>query len=292
VTRPCAERQWLSYANGEDLTTTPPVTREVRELLFRYEKHDDLAVAERALDAAEGQRRVHFTITSTHGQRVPGILTTPVDGAPYPLVVMQHGAGSHKDDVYIAQPAEYWAGTEGWAVLSTDAPYHGERALFASVYAWRDHAVQTVQDLMRALDYASTRPELDMNRVAYIGFSMGTILGVAFVALDQRIKTAVFTIGGSMSGTRLERFGGDDGNREQLRGVATLIDPAAYAPLVSPRPVLMINGRKDEVVPAEAGERLFAAFGEPKRIEWYDGGHFGMTGSQFKTMREFLREAM
>jgi cephalosporin-C deacetylase-like acetyl esterase len=131
-----------------------------------------------------------------------------------------------------------------------------------------------------------------MERVAYIGFSMGTILGVAFVALDERVKTAIFTIGGSMSGTRPERFGGDGVDRARLRKVAELIDPASYAPLVSPRPVLMINGLKDEVVPPEAGERLFAAFGEPKRIEWYDGGHYGMTGSHFKIMREFLRKTM
>ncbi|MEX2238439.1 MAG: dienelactone hydrolase family protein [Dehalococcoidia bacterium] len=280
------------------LDVRTPLSRETRELFFRYDKDLELNTVERPLEAPEGIGRTHFTISSTHDQRVPGILHTPDGPGPFPLVVMQHGAGSEKSAEYITRPAEYWALNEGWALLAIDAPRRGERAseafdrtrLWGMPYLWRDHAIQTAQDLMRALDYAETRAELDLGRVGYIGVSMGTILGVAFVALDQRVRTGVFTIGGSVTAARIAENAG--GRAADLEIVSDLIDCASYAPMVSPRPVLMINGLQDEVVPPAAGERLYAAFQEPKRIKWYTGGHFGMTGKEFKLIREFLRETL
>jgi dienelactone hydrolase len=273
-----------------------PLTQEVRQLFFAYDKGLPLEPVEKPLPAPEGHVRTHFEIQTTHDQRVPGILHTPTGSGPFPLLVMQHGAGSEKEAEYITKPAEYWAEREGWAVLAIDAPHHGERttvpfdrqALFQYPYRWRDHAVQAVQDLMRALDYAETRPELDNERVGYIGFSMGTILGVAFVALDQRIKAAVFAIGGSVTLTRLQQFSGQVGEEVEL--IAELVDSATYAPQIAPRPVLMINGRSDEVVSPETGQRLFDALQEPKRIEWFDGGHYDMRGKEFKLIRDFFTE--
>jgi dienelactone hydrolase len=275
---------------------TSPLTQEVRELFFAYDRGLPLDAVERPLPAPEGITRTHFEFTTTHDQRVPGILHTPSGTGPFPLLVMQHGAGSEKEAEYITKPAEYWAEREGWAVLAIDAPHHGERtqvpfdrqALFQYPYRWRDHAIQTAQDLMRALDYAATRPELDPKRLGYIGFSMGTILGVAFVALDQRIKAAVFNIGGSVTLTRLQQFSGQVGEDVEL--IAELVDSAAYAPLIAPRPVLMINGTKDEVVSPEVAQRLFDALNEPKRIEWFEGGHYDMRGKEFKLIRDFFAE--
>ena len=273
-----------------------PLTHELRELFFAYDKALPLEAVERPLEAPEGITRTHFEITTTHDQRVPGILHTPAGPGPFPLLVMQHGAGSEKEAEYITKPAEYWAERDCWAVIAIDAPHHGERTkvpfdrqeLFRYPYRWRDHAVQTAQDLMRAVDYAETRPELDTERIGYIGFSMGTILGVAFVALDQRIKAAVFNIGGSVTLARLQQFSGQGG--EDVALIAELVDSAAYAPLVAPRPVLMINGRQDEVVSPEVAQRLFDAFEEPKRIEWFDGGHYDMRGKEFKLIRDFFAE--
>ena len=273
-----------------------PISEQVRRLIFGYDKGLPLEAIEEPLRAPDGITRTHFEITTTHDQRVPGILHTPAGAGPFPLLVMQHGAGSQKEAEYITRPAEYWAEREGWAVLAIDAPHHGERTtvafdrqeLFRHPYRWRDHAVQAAQDLMRALDYAETRPELNLERAGYIGFSMGTILGVAFVALDERIKAAVFTIGGSVTLTRLQQFSGQTG--EEVALIADLVDSAAYAPLIAPRPVLMINGRTDEVVLPESGQRLFDALEEPKRIEWFDGGHYDMRGKEFRLIRDFFAD--
>ena len=42
---------------------------------------------------------------------------------------------------------------------------------------------------------------------------------------------------------------------------------------ISPRPVLMQNGRKDLLVPSDRAKALYDAAKEPKDIRWYDSGH-------------------
>jgi dienelactone hydrolase len=274
--------------------TTTQITPDVRALFFRYDRDLPLDADERELEMEGGVRRIHFRFTSIHGERVPGHLWIPAGPGPHPMAILQHGAGSRKEDAYISLPAARWA-RSGYATAAIDAHSHGERsrgeeaarAVWFMPWHRRDHAVQMAVDLMRLLDYLATRPEIDPGRVGFVGFSMGTIMGVPFVGLDQRVKAAVFCIGGA-------RFmaapaGAGSGAQESQRLVAELIDPAHFAPLIAPRPVLMINGRRDEVVPPAAGQALYDALDEPKEILWFDGGHTDLTGALFKRMWEFLQ---
>jgi len=210
------------------------------------------------------------------------------------VILLQHGAGSRKEDLYISGPAARWA-RDGYATVAIDAHRHGERAtgeeaaraIWAGPWQRRDHAVQMAVDLMRTLDYLAERPDIDLGRVGFAGFSMGTIMGVLFVGLDERVRAAVFCIGGAglfgpaAGGAALEA---------DRRLVSEIVDPAHFAPLIAPRPTLMINGRRDETVPPAAGQRLFDALGEPKQIIWFEGGHTDLTGDHFKQMWAFFRE--
>jgi fermentation-respiration switch protein FrsA (DUF1100 family) len=58
-------------------------------------------------------------------------------------------------------------------------------------------------------------------------------------------------------------------------------------------PKLFIHGRRDDIVPFEMAERLFAAAAEPKENAWFDrGDHNGMIDANgaeyFETLRRFL----
>ncbi len=50
------------------------------------------------------------------------------------------------------------------------------------------------------------------------------------------------------------------------------IDPVHWVGRISPRPVLMVNGDADEVIPVAAADALRNAAREPKQVEWYHGG--------------------
>ena len=66
---------------------------------------------------------------------------------------------------------------------------------------------------------------------------------------------------------------------EQLGTRTRGIDPDWVRPIddigeISPRPVLIMHGGRDELVPPDTGERLYAAAAEPKFL-WYapDAAH-------------------
>ena len=51
------------------------------------------------------------------------------------------------------------------------------------------------------------------------------------------------------------------------------IEPIRFIRHASPTPLLLQNGRSDDLVPAADAEGLHAAAPEPKTILWYDAGH-------------------
>ncbi len=281
------------------MIATTLVDDRLRELFYRYDPTAPLQPEEKVLSEEAGVRTTHFVISSTHGLRVPGLIWSPLEAAgPRPVIILQHGAGSKKEDVYIRLPVTRWA-QHGFACVAIDANEHGERlhaerdpqALWTRPWQRRDHAVQMCVDLQRTVDYLQTRPEIDTGRLGYAGFSMGTINGVSFVGLDKRVKAAVFVIGGARL-FKLRPLPGDPRLRAEHEIVAAITDPVHFAPLIAPRPVLMINGSKDETVPPAAGQALFDALGEPKQIIWFDGGHTDLTGREFKEIWSFLSERL
>lgn len=275
------------------------LTPEQRALFFRYDCALPLRLEQQTEERLDGVRAVRFRFDSIHGERVPGTLWVAEEEAVggRPAIVLQHGAGSRREDDYIRLPALRWA-REGFVCVAIDAHLHGERLrssqapglIWQLPWLRKEHAVQMAVDLMRLVDLLETRPEVDASRIGYLGFSMGTIMGVPFVGLDTRVRSACFAIGGSLIG---HTHGiSDPALHWDSEMVAEIIDPTHFAPLVAPRPVLMINGRQDQTAAPADAERLFAAFGEPKRIERYDGGHTDLRGAQFAQMLAFFRETL
>ena len=76
-----------------------------------------------------------------------------------------------------------------------------------------------------------------------------------------------------------------DDLREKL---TAFIDPVNFAGHISPRPVLMVNGTEDMIIPKACAEALHQAAGEPKKIIWYDGGHLGVPPDVVQTIVQWL----
>jgi fermentation-respiration switch protein FrsA (DUF1100 family) len=54
-------------------------------------------------------------------------------------------------------------------------------------------------------------------------------------------------------------------------------DPVHYIAEISPRPILLQNGKADTVVAPAAAQALQDAARQPKTILWYEGDHLGKT---------------
>jgi dienelactone hydrolase len=257
---------------------------------FPFDLDEPLGPIRRAIPARSNcaDLRAFLFEFSSRGDRVAGQLLLPPGGdGPFPLVLLQHGAGDSKDAPYLDTTAGPW-GHGGVAIASIDLPLHGQRAstkltevllrgLHTSVKPKEDIEIlvrefvhQAVVDLRRALDVLEQFPEIDGKRVAYAGFGLGTIVGATFCGLDPRPQAAAFAIGG-----------GGMGPPE--------IDPARTVGSFAPRPSLFINATRDEVFSREAALALFEGGGEPKEMLWFEGTHSELPGEALKAMWLFLK---
>jgi dienelactone hydrolase len=232
-----------------------------------------------------------YTVTFKGGgdATVPGILTIPTSAktkGPIPCVIVLHGLGGKKDDVFIPCVS---LGNQGYATLAIDIAGHGERPKIGgkpvgelSIPEMRTLLGQTVADLRRCVDFLATRPEIDPKRIGFVGASLGGILGAVFVSDEARIKGAVFWAAGGDWGKLITTSKHQFAKKYQQPGQmsateieATLsdVDPLTTIAQVSPRPLLFINGDKDDVVPVVCTDCLYAAAKEPKKRITLPGGH-------------------
>jgi eukaryotic-like serine/threonine-protein kinase len=93
--------------------------------------------------------------------------------------------------------------------------------------AERDLVVQWRKDLGRAIDYLETRPDIDGNRLAFYGLSLGGFWGPVLTQVEQRFKASVLVAGGLSPWIPLPE-----------------IDAVHYLPR-NPIPTLLIAGRDD-----------------------------------------------
>ena len=149
-------------------------------------------------------------------ETLPGVIWTR-EGAtgPRPLVLMGHGGSQHKKILNIRTAAYEYAAELGYAVVAIDAPGHGDRISRGEAAELRNTVgqniaagrIQTEGFRQRLLSQSSVAvPEWkatldavqqldvvgDQGPVGYWGGSMGTAIGVPFVASEPRIKCALF----------------------------------------------------------------------------------------------------
>ena len=201
---------------------------------------------------------------------VPGILWTP-EGAegPRPLVLIGHGGTQHKRIDNVLALARSLVRHRGYAAVAIDAPNHGGRGTPQGMEEFRRRIVsgrftveqrleleasanRAVKEWTATLDAVEQLPEVGRGAVGYWGLSMGTSIGVRFIASEPRIKCAVLGL-----------FG--------LRAGPDTLDRAARDVTV---PLLFLFQLNDELVPLESGLMLFMAFGsETKTMHLNPGGH-------------------
>src|SRR6185436_4785804 len=97
---------------------------------------------------------------------------------------------------------------------------------------------------------------VNMERLGFVGYSMGSMLGLPAVARDGRFKAAAFCLVGE---------GGLVGAVE---------GPGADAPRLSGVAVRIVGKLQDQLIPRERTEALYESLPGQKDIRWLPGGHF------------------
>ena len=93
----------------------------------------------------------------------------------------------------------------GFAAAAIDGPYHGERAPRAGPHRYDESiADQMVGGWRATLDLLAGLDEIDGDRIAYGGVSMGTMFGLPFLVADGRARAAVLGLFGLMGNGAVE----------------------------------------------------------------------------------------
>ncbi len=148
-----------------------------------------------------------------------------------------------------------------------------------------------MEDLDAAINCLLATRRVDLARFSLMGFSAGAAVSICVAASDQRVRSVV----ACASPARWERIGEwasaafylaharevgivrDSDFPHDLdqwwRGFQQVV-PLERVGRISPRPLLIIHGNNDELVPPHHANKLFDRAGEPREIRWIPGeGH-------------------
>jgi len=248
--------------------------------LVRYYDYDENFPLEDSLrvEKETPQYTLYYvTYRSFHDAIVTGLLTIPKNvPEPMPAIIFVHGIQDNKRVDYMESGHQYLVDSS-YAVLRIDVANHGDRKVhdykydFVNGYRYwtRDIIAQTVFDLRRAIDFLHTRPEIDSTRIGYFGISFGGIIGTVFCGVDQRVKVPVIALAGGGFNLAFKFKALSQDTRIYL----SIMDPINFVDKIAPRPLLMLNAEKDEVVPPMMTRAMYRKAGEPKKIVWYPTKH-------------------
>jgi hypothetical protein len=166
-----------------------------------------------------------------------------------------------------------------WNELSSVPTEDGFRAM-ARDSAERYRAA--VVDMRRLVDWASTRPEIDAERIAFVGFSMSALVTATLIANEPRIRSAVLMMGaarfadvfatcrnraGEVRDHALRTFGWTvDEYRDFFASLFEPADPVRFEDRYDPARILMIDAMFDDCMPESSRAALWEITGHPRRV--------------------------
>jgi len=239
-------------------------TFQIYQRRYAYDKTPLEAKTEYRDDKYEYWIKEKVTYRTVYGERMAAYLYLPRQAKPPYQAVMwaPGGYASFLPSSEGALPREEFAYLirTGRAVLYP--VYKGtyeRRPAEHGPNVTREANVQFVKDIFQSLTFLESRADIDKQRIAYKGYSLGAWIGVMALAMEPRFKAGVLICGGLLSKPL-------DGELEQLN----------FAPRVHV-PTLMVGGRDDFIRPPNVSQRpLFELLGTPasdKRLALFEGGH-------------------
>lgn len=268
----------LSDLGAKHASPLQPQTLEVRELTTKTD--DGHAIA---------YQRETLTFQSRPNLTVFGYFLKPLqDGDKLPVVICLPGHGRGVDDIVGINEdgslRETWGGYQrdfalqcianGFSALAIEQLGFGHRRdeearkrgagasscqplsgsallLGETMISWR------VFDVMRAIDYLQTRPDVDAQRIAVMGISGGGTTSLFSAALDLRIKAAV--ISGYFNTFKASIYSISHCMDNYVPGILRYAEMPDIAGLIAPRPLHLESGTKDPIFPVQATKEAFTS---------------------------------
>jgi hypothetical protein len=244
--------------------------------------------------------------------RAPAILYHHAHGGDYQLGKEELLKG--RSAIHNPPYAEL-AASMGWCALCADTWVFGERArprrdkepanthehdVFKEML-WKGQVLwgMMVYDSLRAMDYLTTRPEVDSSRIATLGLSMGSTMSWWLAALDERVKVTVdiCCLTDFQALLEIDNLKGH-GIYYYVPSLLKHFTTSQINALIAPRAHLALAGDLDLLTPPAGLDRIdqnlrkvYAGAGHPERWRMFRQkvGHQETPGMRAEVVR-FLKE--
>lgn len=242
--------------------------------LYAYDEDAPVAKQDAGLANKDYPIAIHDISFDGGPERVPAFLLLPPGKGPYPAVIYLHGQGGDRlEMLYTAS----WLAARRAVTLTVESPYSPNRAIelgrgVEGLRKERDRTVQGVIELRRAVDLLQSLPQVDDERIGFVGYSAGARTGAILAGVEPRIKAFVFMSGGEDSVDEFMSLVSPE-QQDEVRPLLEDTDGLKYIAQASPSELFFQAGLKDKIVPKDALETLIEAGSQPKKVSWYKAGH-------------------
>jgi 2,6-dihydroxypseudooxynicotine hydrolase len=211
-----------------------------------------------------------------------GYLRVPLGLARPPVVIMIPGLDSVKEELQAT--AEYLL-FRGLAVLAIDGPGQGESEYHLVIEPAYERVTTAAVDFLRA------RPDVDAERLAVFGVSLGGYYAARSVAYEPRLRAGVGLCGPYRFDLDWDSLPPQTRATFQLRsGAATDVEARERAGALTlekaaeriTRPLLVVHGGKDRLIPPYHAERLAQEAPGAELVMDPDGNH-GLTNHAYES---------
>ncbi len=258
----------MAQAQSKEAVKTALPDWKTLKTAYDYDRTAALSAKEEPVENPDAMI-VKITFLGANGERIPGIFARPKAVGVYPCVLLLHGLTSDKETMAFAFGTPLVK--KGYAFLALDAPHHGARKVAGEKQADPKNFTEAVKlgcrDYRRGLDWLLARKDVNKDHIGLLGYSMGAMMGSILTAVDSRIMASALCVGGDPVLPNAAAI------PAEFKEVVYTVSPSLYIGHIAPRPLYMLNGKQDTVMPEAASKLLYAAAKEPKKIEWFDSGH-------------------
>lgn len=243
---------------------------------------------------ADGYRIECVIFDSQPGHRITANLYLPDSQRPVPCVVVSSGHSRTAKTADYNQRFGIMMAKHGMAALCFDPIGQGERSQIlnadgtpkfrsttsehflvgvGSILVGRNTARYRVWDAMRAIDYVSSRAEIDKERIGFTGCSGGGTVTSYVMALDDRIACAAPACYLTTFQHLISAVGPQDAEQNIFGQIEFGMDHPDYVLMRAPRPTLISSTTGDyfSIVGAwenfRQAKRIYARLGFPERMD-------------------------
>lgn len=217
---------------------------------------------------------------SGDGLRLDGWFIPPNPKKDGATLIFVHGLGGNRGELLSeAVTLAFY----GYGALLFDLRNHGTSQGNITTLGFSE-----VEDVCGAVRFLQTRPEVNLERIGIVGHSMGAVAAIRAAAQIPQIRAVVAesaysSLQANLAHGLVAKTGlppilfepivtwlGEHATGIKVDQVSAIKDVAK----ISPRAVLFIHGKKDQVVNFENSRQLYKAASEPKSLVLLDNsGH-------------------